>query len=169
MGLFLASHVPYSYAEVFVYEQLKQQIEFEEGRKLHVYLCPAGHRTIGIGHNLDVSPDYNGVPIRDVISDTECDTLFNADVKHAVDGISAEWLGFKALSPARRDAIINMAFQLGVAGVLKFRGMLTALDLKHWQKAHDMALDSLWAKQTPNRAKRIAQQLLTGDYYIMPK
>lgn len=51
----------------------------------------------------------------------------------------------------------NMAYQLGVSGVLRFRKMLEALRAGDREKAAEEALDSAWATQTPERAQRVAR------------
>ena len=148
---------------------LKEQLTYEEGRRLITYLCSRHHRTIGIGHNLDVKPYFRGVKIPNVITDTFCDDLFNDDVKDITAALEALYPNLHNLDAARRDALINMAFQLGALGVSKFKKMLDALDDKDWEKAYTEALNSNWAVQTPNRAKRVASQLLTGEYYHVEK
>jgi len=144
---------------------LKQQLEFEEGRRLKAYTCTAGHKTIGIGHNLDVKPAFNGQRIPDIISDQICDLIFDRDLNDTITQLNFVWLANTKLDPARRDAIINMCFQLGINGVMKFKLMLNALERSDWVAAKAHALDSSWAKQTPERAERVAEQLLTGTYY----
>lgn len=144
---------------------LKQQLEFEEGRRLKAYTCTAGHKTIGIGHNLDVKPAFNGQRIPDIISDQICDLIFDRDLNDTITQLNFVWLANTKLDPARRDAVINMCFQLGVNGVMKFKLMLNALERSDWVAAKAHALDSSWAKQTPERAERVAEQLLTGTYY----
>jgi len=144
---------------------LKQQLEFEEGRRLKAYTCTAGHKTIGIGHNLDVKPAFNGQRIPDIISDQICDLIFDRDLNDTITQLNFVWLANTKLDPARRDAVINMCFQLGINGVMKFKLMLNALERSDWVAAKAHALDSSWAKQTPERAERVAEQLLTGTYY----
>jgi len=144
---------------------LKQQLEFEEGRRLKAYTCTAGHKTIGIGHNLDVKPAFNGQRIPDIISDQICDLIFDRDLNDTITQLNFVWLANTKLDPARRDAVINMCFQLGINGVMKFKLMLNALERSDWVAAKAHALNSSWAKQTPERAERVAEQLLTGTYY----
>ena len=57
--------------------------------------------------------------------------------------------------------LADMAYQLGVHGVLAFDDMLTCMQREDWQCAHDAALDSAWARETPARAKRVSGILLT--------
>ena len=148
-----------------MYDELKAQLAYEEGKKLTKYKCTEGHWTIGIGHNLDAKPKMRGWVIPDTITDKECDAIFTVDVQDTVEAMAKAYPNIKVLAPARRDALLNMAFQMGSSGVMKFKGMLKALDNQEWKKAEQEALDSLWAKQTPNRAKRVAHQLYTGEYY----
>lgn len=53
-------------------------------------------------------------------------------------------------------ALANMAYQMGVDGLLGFRTMFAALAAGDRKRAAAAALDSRWAKQTPERAKRVA-------------
>jgi lysozyme len=59
-------------------------------------------------------------------------------------------------------AVIEMAYQLGIGGVLQFARMLSALEAGNRDEAARHALDSKWAKQTPARAQRVAA-LIRGD------
>lgn len=148
-----------------MYAKLRKQIEFEEGRRLHVYHCTAGHRTIGIGHNLDVKPNHHGSPIPDTITNDECDAIFTEDINEVITRLKRVWPQFTLLDDARRDAVANMAFQLGIGGVMKFKNMIACLTKQDWRGAYNAGLDSQWAKQTSARAKRVLTQILTGVYY----
>ena len=123
----------------------------DEGLELKPYRCTANKLTIGVGRNLD-----------DVgITRDEAIYLLNNDIARVKQALSENMI-FKGLDDNRQAALINMAFQLGVRGCFNFRRMWDALERKDWQAAHDEALNSAWAKQTPKRAKRIAAILLTS-------
>lgn len=70
------------------------------------------------------------------------------------------WFG--ELLECRRAVLINMAYQLGVAGLLGFHATLTMVQERRYAAAHDLMLNSLWAQQTPLRAKRLALQMALG-------
>jgi len=123
----------------------------DEGLKLKPYYCTENKLTIGVGRNLEA----NG------ISESEARFMLMNDISRCERGLMSS-ATFNALDDVRQMAIINMAFQLGVNGCFAFRRMWAALDRKEWQGAHDEALNSRWAQQTPQRAKRIAAILLTG-------
>ena len=57
---------------------------------------------------------------------------------------------------------MNMAYQMGVPGLLRFKKMLSALEAGDWKTAEKEALDSLWARQTPRRAREVASLLLSN-------
>ena len=148
-----------------VSEELIKQIKFEEGLRLHAYLCPAGKKTIGYGHNLEARPKLEGNAIPDTITEEIADVLLHHDIADTIDLLDRVWLGFVMVHGARQDACINMAFQLGIAKFMGFQKMRAHLIKSEWQGAYDEALDSYWSKQTPDRAKRVAGQFVSGEYY----
>ena len=70
---------------------------------------------------------------------------------------------YRELGTARKAAILNMCYQLGVTGCLNFKAMWLCLAEKDYEGAAREALDSEWARQTPNRAARIAEVIRTGN------
>lgn len=133
----------------------EKQIYDEEGEILHVYQDSRGFWTIGVGHLVDerkggmISTAASRFILKEDIADKTQDLLG-----------ALPWTG--TLDEARFAALLNMSFQLGVAGVLKFPKMLAALRRGDAIETETQALDSEWAKQTPDRAKRVARQLATG-------
>ena len=124
-------------------ERLKEDLIADEGLRLTPYQCPAGKTTIGVGRNLD-----------DVgITEAEAMALLDNDIVRVKAQLT------KALPWLQGDnvqrALGNMTFQMGLGGVLKFKKMLAALQVKDYTTARREALDSAWAKQTPQRAKRV--------------
>ena len=124
-------------------ERLKEDLIADEGLRLTPYQCPAGKTTIGVGRNLD-----------DVgITEAEAMALLDNDIERVKAQLA------KALPWLQGDnvqrALGNMTFQMGLGGVLKFKKMLAALQVKDYTAARREALDSAWARQTPQRAKRV--------------
>lgn len=135
----------------------RKQLEEDEGRKEVLYRDSLGYLTIGIGRLLD--PRKGGK-----LRPKEVDFLFDNDFEEKLDQCQRRFPGFSKLNPARQAAVVNMCFQLGMDGVLAFKKMVQALQDEHWADARHHALDSLWAKQTPKRAQRVAYQLETGEW-----
>lgn len=130
---------------------LKQRIKLHEGKRNTPYLDSRGVLTVGYGRNL-----------RDVpFSDRTIEVMFENDFKRAKEAAESFFV-YPALSDARRGVLIEMIFQMGASKVAEFSNFLDAVEEEDWQRAHDEMLDSKWAKQTPERAKKLAKIFLKG-------
>jgi lysozyme len=137
--------------------RLVEQLRRDEGEKLHAYEDHLGFLTIGVGRLIDVRRGGG-------ITREESAYLLANDIRRVDADLRRRYAWFAELDEVRQAALVNMAFQLGPGGLAAFRKMLTAVRLGKWEEARAHALDSLWAKQTPNRAKRVARQLATGEW-----
>ena len=126
-------------------EGLREDLIAEEGVRLKPYLCPAGKTTIGVGRNLD-----------DVgITQDEAMEMLDNDIERVKAQLAKALPWLETKSPDVQRAIANMTFQMGLGALLKFKKMLAALQARDYNAARREALDSAWAKQTPQRAKRV--------------
>ena len=126
-------------------EGLREDLIAEEGIRLKPYLCPAGKTTIGVGRNLD-----------DVgITQDEAMEMLDNDIDRVKAQLAKALPWLETKSPDVQRAIANMTFQMGIGALLKFKKMLAALQARDYNAARREALDSTWAKQTPQRAKRV--------------
>lgn len=69
---------------------------------------------------------------------------------------------YASLDPVRQGVLVQMVYQMGLAGVLGFRATLAALAAGNWQAAADDMRASHWAEETPGRADRLARVIETG-------
>ena len=145
----------------------KRLIE-HEGLVLTPYKCPAGKITIGVGRNIEDNPlsekekralgDYqHGITKNGALM------LLRNDVEKCLKDLKKLecWRG---LDIERQYAMLDMCFNQGIRGLLGFKKMLKALELKDYKKASEECLNSLYAKQLPKRSKRIAHLIRTGEY-----
>ena len=133
--------------------ELEKILIKHEGLRLKPYRCTAGKLSIGVGRNLD----DNG------ISRSEAMTMLRNDINACLADLSFFLPWYHALDANRKKALINMCFNLGISRLRGFKNMLHALRTADWQRAHDEALDSKWARQIGNRANQIAKTFLTGE------
>lgn len=63
---------------------------------------------------------------------------------------------YKDMPPEIQGVIIEMCYQMGFTGFCKFKKAISNMKSKDWKGAATEMLDSRWAKQTPNRANRLA-------------
>jgi lysozyme len=73
-----------------------------------------------------------------------------------------KWPWLVNLDPVRRNVILNMAFNMGVKRLSAFVNTLAALKARDYAACADGMADSLWAKQTGDRAERLIKQMRTG-------
>ena len=136
-------------------EKLRAQLIRDEGKVAHAYQDSLGYWTIGVGHLIDKA---KGGALPDFI----IDTLLEHDIeKHKRELIAAlPW--FTDLDPPRQAVLVNMAFNLGTAGLLKFTNTLRAIRSGSYSEAAMHMLESKWATQVGVRAQRLAAQMETG-------
>lgn len=141
--------------------QLLANVKQAEGLRLVAYRDTLGFWTIGYGHKLADNHDWTGYTIS---SDT-ANGLLIVDLNAAIllcTGL-LEWAYLD--TPARKDAVAELVFNLGEGGWRKFARCRYALQQRAWQTAHDQLLASNWASQVgSDRSNRLANTLLTGDY-----
>lgn len=133
-------------------EDLKEQLIRHEGLRLTVYDCPAGYKTVGVGRNLEGKG----------ITEEEAMYLLDNDIKDFQESLSKELLWFDSLDECRRNILTNMAFNLGVSGLLKFKNTLAAVENKNWEEAASQMLESRWAEQVGSRAVELSELMKTG-------
>ena len=131
----------------------KKLLIHHEGLRLTPYRDTMGNLTLGYGRNLE---DRG-------ISPSEAEHLLANDIISTYKALDERLPWFKDLDEVRKMALMDMAFNLGVAGLLEFKGMLRALKAKHWAMAAIEALDSDWHVQVGQRARDIADMLQTGE------
>jgi lysozyme len=138
-----------------MYEELKEEIKLHEGFVPRVYKDTLGKRTIGYGH-LCVEPeqwDDNKEYTKE-----ELENVFSKDFNEALKN-AEHLIGERNINHVAKEVIIEMVFQLGIGGVGKFKNMWKALDGEDYGEASFQMLDSLWAKQTPARAGKLAGKM----------
>ena len=138
-------------------ERLLESVKKHEGYRNKVYLDTLGKRTVGVGH-LCVEDFWE--------DDKEYEESFlmeilEKDLQEAIRGAKElmEEHGCADIDDRAEEILIEMVFQLGRTGVSKFRNMWKALSEHNYVGASFEMLDSRWAKQTPDRAKNMADQM----------
>ena len=132
------------------------QIKKHEGLRLKVYKDSLGIPTIGYGRNLK---DRG-------ISTQEAEVLLLHDLKDHIQGLLAKAPWIKTLSTPRKWVLYNMAFNLGIQGLLSFKKTLSLIKEGQYKKASRNMLKSKWAKQVHNRANHLAEQMQTGKWVL---
>jgi lysozyme len=159
------------------------KIKFEEGDKASAYKCPANKWTIGAGINLEqqtmplavmclwefmgmnYGPKwmlslFDGGEMPKNVRDMWLSVIIDENEEIIESSFNSEYgVYFQDLPDDARLVIQDMAYQMGVSGMLNFQNMLTAISRGLYVFAAEHLLDSNYARQTPERANRNAKLL----------
>ena len=134
------------------HEKTVAQLKSDEGYRQNMYQCSADKTTIGYGFNLEVG-----------LTEDESDVLLRYKLSKLKRQLG-EYKWYRLLNDARKGVAINMVYQLGLNGVLKFKNMIAAIEEGDYDKAAVEMMDSKWFDQTPNRANRLIEIMRTGEH-----
>lgn len=138
--------------------ELIRQLKADEGVKPQAYEDHLGYLTIGVGRLIDDRKPGSG------LRSYEIDFLLQNDIDDRIEQLTRRLPWFQNLDDARKGVLLNMAFQLGVDGLLEFKNTLKFIENGDYKRASDNMLLSKWATQTPERARRMAKQMATGAW-----
>lgn len=133
---------------------ITSQLLRDEGLRLFPYTDTVGKLTIGVGRNLS----DNG------ISSDEAMSLLKNDLDETNQYLINALPWFVGLSPARQGVLQNMAFNMGLHGLMQFRQFLGAVQNGQYDDAARFMLESKWATQVPARAHRLSIQMGTDQW-----
>lgn len=131
----------------------------EEGEVLTEYKDHLGYSTIGVGRLIDKRKGGG-------ITAEESAYLLGNDIQKRMIELERKLPWITLLDDARRGVLLSMAFQMGVDGLLGFKNTLEMVRTGRYENAAKGMLNSKWAKQTPQRAKRHSEQMRTGNWII---
>jgi len=128
---------------------LINQIKKHEGFRSTVYECTEGYETIGYGF-----------AIKDLKLDEDiAELILVRKLADLVARIKETFPWTKDAPEVIQDVVVDMCYQLGINGFSKFKKTIYLLETEQYQEASVEMLDSLWAKQTPNRAKELSEEV----------
>lgn len=124
-----------------------ESIKKHEGFRSKVYKCTEGYDTIGYGF-----------AIKDLVLDENvAELILMKKIQKLLERILIAFPWFQDSPNEIKFVITNMCYQLGLSGFSKFKKTIYYLETEQYEEASVEMLDSLWAKQTPNRAKELSE------------
>jgi len=156
--------------EHFIDELIKH-----EGLKLQVYKDTLGIDTIGIGRNLEdrgitkQELDELDIPSINHVYEygiTEADAVYLAtnDVQIVEEELVRAHPCVDRLDSVRQLILMDMAFNMGVPRLCKFKKMWNAVHEEDFPTAAKEMLDSRWANQVKGRATKLANAMHNGEF-----
>tara|TARA_Y100001980_G_C14517418_1_gene292725 strand:+ start:840 stop:1268 length:429 start_codon:yes stop_codon:yes gene_type:complete len=137
-----------------MYDDLKNQIKEHEGYRDTVYLDTLGKRTVGYGH---LCVEDNWVDGK-IYEKEYLEEVFDKDFNIALTDANKILEG-KPVNHIAREVIIELVFNIGMPRTMKFVKCLAALDNEDYEEAGNQILDSLYARQVPYRAGKLAGKM----------
>ena len=138
-------------------DKLLAMLKRHEGVETHAYECSEGKVTVGVDRNIDQAGGMG-------LSEDEIDYLLQNDVERVVKELAAEYPWFSDLDDVRRDAMVDISFNLGATRLRLFKRALTAMETGNYKEAATEFLDSKWAKQVGSRALELTDMISSGEY-----
>lgn len=134
--------------------KLAEQLKKHEGLRLKPYTDTVGKLTLGIGRNLE----DKGITEREALF------MLSNDVDYFYNQLNKNLTWFKLLDDARQNVLVNMAFNLGIRGLLTFKMTLSLIEYGDYDNAATEMLNSVWAYQVGQRAIELSKQMATGEF-----
>ncbi len=144
-------------------KSILDELKRDEGFRAEPYRCSQGVLTIGYGTTLPLSAKESElltlIPNTAFITEGDAELLLRHRLKQKIKRLhkALRWLDDAPIEV--KQVLYNMAYQMGVGGVLSFKNTLKLIKNGKYKKASKNMLKSLWARQTPNRAKRLAKKM----------
>ena len=133
-------------------DKLLKSIKINEGFEPRVYKDTLGIDTIGYGF-----------AIKDLYIDEDiAEQILEKKVNKLLKEVDSRFDWFKFMPDGIKEVVVEMCYQLGVNGFSKFKKTIKLLSNRNFAKASTEMLDSLWAKQTPNRALKLSNIVKEG-------
>lgn len=153
---------------------LPADIRQDEGLRHQSYLDTTGHKTVGYGFNMDSGIARNvwkrsGIPLdfdavyegRATLNDAQAEALGSASFEIARRDAESIYDNFDNLSAPRKEALLNLSYQLGKSTLQDFGKFNSAVKQERWADAVRHLLKTRYATQTPERARQVARKLLS--------
>lgn len=145
-------------------------IKLEEGWRQREYHCSEGFRSIGYGRKLS---NVKFEPLGNTVATEKEEIVFvRQRISEVITKLAVlQPIAWSKCNLQRQAILVSLAYQVGIEGALKFKKMWAALESNNFEEASKQMLDSLWAKQTKNRALRHAKTMKDGtlDMYYLSK
>ena len=140
-------------------DQLRMELEYDEGCKYEIYLDHLGLPTFGIGHLVTEDDPEHGQEVGTPIEEARVIEVFEKDVEVTIGECKKLYDDWDDLPEEVQLIIANMMFNMGRPRLSQFKGMKRGVDARDWNAAADEMVDSKWYQQVTNRADRLVTRM----------
>tara|TARA_R100000808_G_C2155495_1_gene168248 strand:- start:19240 stop:19683 length:444 start_codon:yes stop_codon:yes gene_type:complete len=140
-------------------DQLREDLERDEGRVDSIYLDHLGYPTFGIGHLVTEDDPEHGQPVDTAVSSDRVESVFEEDVQKVCDDCLVLFPDFYDLPEEMQLVVANMMFNMGRTRLSKFKKFIAAVNESDWMEASAQMKDSRWYNQVTKRAQRLRDRV----------
>ena len=140
-------------------EQLRVEIEADEGNVSEIYLDHLSLPTFGIGHLIKKTDPEHGMPVGTPVSRKRINSCFDSDIQGTIEDCEKLYKGFYKLPEEVKLILCNMMYNLGYTRLSKFSKLKASIDKSDWKNASKEMYKSKWRTQVPNRAERLINRM----------
>ena len=159
----------------YIRTHLIKQLVKSEGLRLEVYQDTLGIDTIGVGRNLEdrgitkeelAALDFPNIEAvyEHGITETDAAFLLENDVQIVEEELVRAHPCVDSLDAVRQLVLVDMAFNMGVPRLCKFKKMWASIHEEDFRTAAKEMLDSRWAIQVKSRSHKLAHAMHHGDF-----
>ena len=140
-------------------QQLRTEIEADEGNVSEIYLDHRSLPTFGIGHLIKKTDPEHGMPVGTPVSRKRINSCFDSDIQGTIEDCEKLYKGFYKLPEEVKLILCNMMYNLGYTRLSKFSKLKASIDKSDWKNASKEMYKSKWRTQVPNRAERLINRM----------
>ena len=140
-------------------DQLREELERDEGCVNEIYKDHLGYETFGIGHLVTKDDEEYGWSVGTDVDEFRVHEAFEEDVQNVLSDCEKLYLQWEHLPEEVQLIVANMMFNMGYTRLSKFKGMKRGVDARDWNAAADEMVDSRWYNQVTNRADRLVKRM----------
>lgn len=133
---------------------VRERLIEHEGLRLDLYQDHLGIWTIGVGRNIQERG----------ISEETAMQMLDEDIEIVIEELDERLPEWQNYPVSVREALVDLAFNMGIPRLLTFKRTLAALNRQEWGIAANELLDSRYAKQVGNRAITISNMIKFCDH-----
>ena len=142
--------------------RLREQLKIDEGVKYEIYKDHLGYDTFGIGHLIVKEDEEFGKPVGTKVSEARVNAVFTRDILKMITETKILFPKFDTLPEDVQQVLVNMTFNMGRPRLSNFKKFISYINESKWEEASREMMNSAWAKQVPNRAKRLSLMILNA-------
>ena len=140
-------------------DQLREELERDEGCVYQIYNDHLGYPTFGIGHLVTGHDKEHGWSVGTDVEEDRVREVFEQDVQTVLSDCEILYPDFYDLPEEVQLIVANMMFNMGRPRLSKFKGMKRGVDSRNWEQAADEMVDSQWYRQVERRADRLVVRM----------